>query len=91
MDKIIEEYEKLKKQPKEEKQYPTFIIEKEINISKIQLRISELKKLLCATDYQAIKYAENEISIEEYLPIKNKRASYRAEINSLEEKLKNLA
>lgn len=56
-----------------------------------QRRIEELKTLLKETDYQAIKYAEGEITHEDYLPIKLKRASYRAEINSLEEKIKNMA
>lgn len=54
-------------------------------------RINELKKLLCETDYKAIKFAEGELSAEDYLPIKQKRRAYRAEINSLEEKLKNNA
>lgn len=58
---------------------------------KIERRIEELKSLLIKTDYQAIKFAESELSAEEYLPIKQKRRSYRAEINSLEEKLKNFA
>lgn len=58
---------------------------------KSQARINELKSLLAKTDYQAIKFAEGELSVEEYLPIKQKRRSYRAEINSLEEKLKNFA
>lgn len=58
---------------------------------KTKARINELKTLLAKTDYQAIKFAEGELSAEEYLPIKQKRRSYRAEINSLEEKLKNFA
>lgn len=58
---------------------------------KAKSRINELKTLLEKTDYQAIKFAEGELSAEEYLPIKQKRRSYRAEINSLEEKLKNFA
>lgn len=58
---------------------------------KAKARINELKSLLAKTDYQAIKFAEGELSVEEYLPIKQKRRSYRAEINSLEEKLKNFA
>lgn len=57
----------------------------------IDKRINELKLLLSKTDYQAIKFAEGELSAEEYLPIKQKRRAYRAEINSLEEKLKNFA
>lgn len=58
---------------------------------KAEIRIKELKNLLSSTDYKAIKFAEGELSAEEYLPIKQKRRSYRAEINSLEEKLKNFA
>lgn len=58
---------------------------------KAKARINELKLLLAKTDFQAIKFAEGELSAEEYLPIKQKRRSYRAEINSLEEKLKNFA
>lgn len=58
---------------------------------KISSRILELKSLLNKTDCQAIKFAEGELTAEEYLPIKQKRRSYRAEINSLEEKLKNFA
>lgn len=47
-------------------------------------RINELKRLLMETDYQAIKYAEGELTIEEYALTKAKRASWRKEINELE-------
>lgn len=47
-------------------------------------RISELKSLLSATDYKAIKYAEGLINEEEYAPIKSQRQAYRDEINKLE-------
>lgn len=47
-------------------------------------RIAELKKLLADSDYKAIKYAEGEILEEEYLPIKEQRRAWRAEINELE-------
>ena len=47
-------------------------------------RISELKSLLSATDYKAIKYAEGLLSEEEYSPIKSQRQAYRDEINELE-------
>ena len=50
-----------------------------------EIRISELKGYLYKTDYQAIKYAEGEISAEEYAPIKEQRRQWRAEINRLEE------
>ena len=48
-------------------------------------RIEELKTLLASTDYQAIKYAEGLISEEDYAPIKQKRQSWRNEINTIEE------
>lgn len=50
-------------------------------------RISELKSLLSATDYKAIKYAEGLISEKEYAPIKSQRQAYRDEINELEKEL----
>ncbi len=51
-----------------------------------QLRIEELKALLSASDYKAIKYAEGLFTDVEYAPIKAMRQSYRAEINALEAK-----
>ena len=54
------------------------------------LKIEELKYKLLQTDYQAIKYAEGELTEEEYAPIKEQRRQWRAEINELEnEKPKN--
>lgn len=50
-------------------------------------RISELKANLFKTDYQAIKYAEGEISEEDYAGIKEQRKKWRSEINVLEEKI----
>ena len=58
--------------------------ESELAIAYKKKRISELKELLKATDYQAIKYAEGFISEEDYLPIKQTRLGYRNEINELE-------
>ena len=51
-------------------------------------RIAELKKYLSDTDYQAIKFAEGELSEEDFLETKNQRRSARTEINRLEEELK---
>lgn len=48
------------------------------------LLIAELKQKLASTDYQAIKYAEGQISKEDYEPIKVQRQVWRDEINSLE-------
>lgn len=49
-----------------------------------EARIEELKSLLRASDYKAIKYAEGVISTEEYAPVKAERQAYRDEINDLE-------
>lgn len=57
---------------------------RELAIAYKKKRIAELKSLLQATDYQAIKYAEGFISEEDYLPIKQTRQEYRNEINKLE-------
>lgn len=58
--------------------------ESELPIADKKKRINELKALLQATDYQAIKYAEGFISEEDYLPIKQTRQEYRNQINELE-------
>ena len=58
--------------------------ESELAIAANKKRINELKALLQATDYQAIKYAEGFISEEDYLPIKQTRQEYRNQINELE-------
>ena len=50
-------------------------------------RISNLKSLLRNTDYQAIKYAEGQLTEEEYTPIKAQRQEWRNEINLLESKI----
>lgn len=56
------------------------------NKQKLQIksRIQELKQNLTNTDYQAIKYAEGQLSESEYDPIKAQRQSWRDEINQLE-------
>lgn len=56
--------------------------------TEIFVKILRLKRKLNETDYQAIKYAEGELSEEEYTPIKAQRKAWRSEINSLEEELK---
>ena len=47
-------------------------------------KIAELKYKLSQTDYQAIKYAEGQLSEEEYAQIKVQRQAWRDEINLLE-------
>jgi hypothetical protein len=49
-----------------------------------KVRIFHLKNALKATDYKAIKYAEGELTEEEYRPIREQRRAWRAEINMLE-------
>ena len=62
--------------------------EQEIKIIKNNNRIIELKQKLQETDYKAIKYAEGELSVEEYAETKAQRKAWREEINKLEEELK---
>lgn len=49
--------------------------------------IAILKQLLSQTDYQAIKYSEGEMSKEDFLPIREKRQSWRDKINELESRM----
>lgn len=61
----------------------TIDLKKQANLE----RISELKALLSATDYKAIKYAEGLITKTDYAETKALRQSYREEINKLEAEL----
>ena len=49
-----------------------------------RIEITQLKKQLSDTDYKAIKYAEGQISEDEYSEIKSERQGYRDRINYLE-------
>jgi len=49
-----------------------------------RLEIQQLKKALSDTDYKAIKYAEGQISENEYASVKAERQGYRDRINELE-------
>lgn len=51
----------------------------------IESEIAGYKQILAQTDYKAIKYAEGQISVEEYAPIKVSRQELRDRINELEE------
>ena len=51
------------------------------------LQISQLKQKLADTDYKAIKFAEGELSAEEYAATKEQRRQWRIQINILEEQL----
>ena len=59
-------------------------IEKFMEIYRI---IGVLKRKLKRTDYKAIKYAEGEMSAEEYAHTLEERRTWRAEINALEAEL----
>lgn len=56
----------------------------DIEAFEIKQEINRLKKELKKSDYQAIKYAEGEMSAEEFAPIKEKRKMIRQDINALE-------
>ena len=60
---------------------------KSSNIQNINLRINELKRNLSKTDYQAIKFAEGQLTEEEYAETKKQRQAWRVEINQLEKSL----
>ena len=51
------------------------------------MRIQRLMQNLSATDYQAIKFAEGEMTAEDYAPMKEQRRQWRAEINQLQAEL----
>lgn len=59
----------------------------ELRETEIADRIAELKRLLSASDYKAIKYAEGLISAEDYEETKATRQAWRDEINALESEL----
>ena len=61
--------------------------EQEIKVIENNNRIIELKQKLQETDYKAIKYAEGELSLEEYAETKAQRRAWREEINKLKEEL----
>lgn len=69
--------------------YQEYMEGKKLVIDKLS-RINYLKQYLASTDYQAIKFAEGEISEADYTPIKEQRRAYRAEINQLETEITNL-
>lgn len=60
------------------------IVEYDNTVDLKKAQIDALKQNLINTDYQAIKYAEGQITTEEYAPIKAQRQAWREEINELE-------
>lgn len=60
------------------------ISEQDLLKDQYRIEITQLKKSLSDTDYKAIKYAEGQISEEEYASVKELRQGYRDRINYLE-------
>lgn len=65
-------------------------MDKNIQIQEYLNQISVLKINLINTDYQAIKFAEGEMTIAEFSATKEQRKQWRSEINALETKIKAL-
>lgn len=53
-------------------------------------QILQLRGLLHNTDYQAIKFAEGELTVVEYAPIREQRKAWRTQIRALEEEINTL-
>lgn len=53
----------------------------------IRSEILGLKQLLTQSDYKALKYAEGQMSEEEYADVRKERQNYRDKINALEAEL----
>lgn len=87
-EKDVEDFANYIQITKEE--YDNLTMQKPIQRNKYIEEIKMLKQKLAQTDYQAIKYAEGELSEEEYAPTKAQRKQWRQEINELEEQIKNL-
>lgn len=60
------------------------------NIAVKKLAIHIAKKKLAQTDYKAIKFAEGELTMTEYAPIREERRALRTRINELEAEIKAL-
>lgn len=53
-------------------------------------KINECMRKLRATDYKALKFAEGEISADEYEPIRIMRRELRAAINEYEQRIEKI-
>ncbi len=56
----------------------------------IQGEIRALKMLLSGTDYKCLKFAEGEMTAEEYADVRKERAEWREKINALEAELEQI-
>lgn len=59
-------------------------------INDYKTKIQACKNRLKATDYKALKFAEGEISAEEYEPIRAERRAMREQINAFERRVNEL-
>lgn len=59
-------------------------------IIQYNIQINNLKILLKVTDYKAVKYAEGELTEQEYAETRSKRRAWRAEINALEAEIESI-
>lgn len=82
--KRVIDIEGVEYQPEKVVETPILVYVKYTQQELNKIRITELKRKLIETDYKAIKYAEGQISEEDYAPIKAERQSWRDEINELE-------
>lgn len=64
--------------------------ETQLLIQQYEKEINSYKQKLADSDYKAIKYAEGEISAEDYQPIKVERQSHRSRINELQDLIKEM-
>ena len=53
----------------------------------VYAEIEQYKAQLASTDYQCLKYAEGELTEDEYSPIRELRKQLRKQINELEDRL----
>jgi hypothetical protein len=57
-------------------------------IGRLTVNIKALKAKLSASDYKAIKFAEGELSAEEYQSVRLERREWRRQINEMEDFIK---
>ena len=53
----------------------------------VYAEIEQRKTQLASTDYQCLKYAEGELTEDEYAPVRELRKQLRKQINELEDRL----
>ena len=53
----------------------------------VYAEIEQCKAQLASTDYQCLKYAEGELTEDEYAPVRELRKQLRKQINALEDRL----